>query len=215
MGRFPAGPFPGAFLAAAALALLVLPGCTDTPIPQPTGSAESSASATSAGSAGSTAASDTDITPHAVGSSLPFECGGPIRSGPTAAELAGSDAIGIPDVMYLSATATGGTTIQWGGGASYKGLLFSKVGLVLKAGKAFTLEVPAELRGHMKIGWSNSGSTVADSLDSPGCTSSTDNAAWLVYPGGFWLDAPACVPLTVKHGESVETLHLPIGKPCP
>ncbi len=199
-------------MAAAAVALLLLSGCTGTPSPQSTGSARTSASATASGS---TADSNTGITPHAVGSALPFECGNPIGSGLTAAELAGPDAVGIPNLVYLSASATGGTTIQWIGGASYGGLNFSKVGLVLKAGKAFTLEVPAELRGHMKIGWSNSGYTLADSLDSPGCTGTTDNAVWLVYPGGIWLDAPACVPLTVKHGESVETLHLPIGRPCP
>lgn len=169
----------------------------------------------SAAPAGSTAASETDIQPHAVGPSLPFECGNPIGAGPNAAQLAGPNAIGVPKLLYLSASATGGTTIQWGGGASYHGLYFSKVGLVVKAGQSFTVEVPAELRGHIKIGWSNSGYTLADSLESPGCTGTTDNATWLVYPGGVWLDASACIPLTVKHGESFETLHLPVGKPCP
>ncbi len=212
MGRKSGGRFPGALMAAAAVAALLVPGCTATPVPGPTGSARTSVSVEASGS---TSAPGTDIAPHAVGPSLPFECGNPIGSGPAAAKLAGPDAIGVPDLVYISASATGGTIIQWVGGASYQGLHLSKVGLVLKAGRSFTLEVPAELRGHMKIGWSNSGYTLADSLHSPGCTANTDNAEWLVYPGGFWLDAPACVPLTVKHGEQVETLHLPIGKTCP
>lgn len=212
MRRNSGGPFPGALLAAAALALPLLAGCTGTPAAGPAGTAGTSARAPSTQPV---QASSADITPHAVGSSLPFECGNPVGVGPTAAELAGPGAIGVPGLVYISASATGGTSIQWGGGASYQGLHFSKVGLVLKAGEALTLEVPADLRGHMKIGWSNFGFTLADSLSIPGCTSSQGNADWLVYPGGFWLDAPACVTLTVRHGGPVETLHVPLGTACP
>ncbi|RAN73522.1 hypothetical protein B5P43_30595 [Bacillus sp. SRB_336] len=161
------------------------------------------------------AAPDADITPHAVGTSLQFECQDPIGTGATSGALAGPHAIGVPDVMAISAPAIGAGSIQWGAGATYQGFRFAKVGLVLKSGVPFTLSVPATMRGSMKIGWSNSGYTLADTLTGAGCTSNQPDAGWLVYPGGFWLKAPVCVPLTVTSGQSSETINIPVGKPCP
>ncbi|WP_129545518.1 hypothetical protein [Arthrobacter dokdonensis] len=85
----------------------------------------------------------------------------------------------------------------------------------MKAATAFTLSVPPEMRGRMKIGWSNSGYTLADELVIAGCTSAQANASWLVYPGGFWLKEPGCVPLQVTTDQTTQTINIPIGKTCP
>lgn len=89
------------------------------------------------------------------------------------------------------------------------------MGLILKAGTSFTLSVPTEMRGSMKIGWSNFGYTLTDELVNPGCTSEQANAEWLVYPGGFWLKEPGCIPLLVTNGQTSQTIYIPIGKSCP
>lgn len=211
--------------AVVAAAALLLSGCTAVPAPTTTagGPAESATSpgtpsATLFGAGGArspAAAGGNDISPHAAGSSLPFECANPIGAASTSQELAGPGAIGVPGVMAISISVIGSNTIHWGGGASYQGLQFAKVGLVLKAGTAFTLSVPAEMHGTMLIGWSNSGYTLAHSLTIPGCTSSQPDADWLAYPGGFWLKAPGCVPLTVTQERSSRTIHVPVGMPCP
>ena len=134
---------------------------------------------------------DSDIVPHATGDTLEFECADPIATGPTAAGLGGGE--GKPGVLGLMFISTGDTS----------------------AGAAFTLSVPEEMRGTMKIGWSNSGSTLANELVNPGCTSNQANADWLIYPGGFWLKEPGCIPLVITKGQTSETIHIPIGKTCP
>jgi hypothetical protein len=117
--------------------------------------------------------------------------------------------------MAISTPDSGSGIVQVGDGSSYRGLQFAKVGLVLKAGIEFSLSVPPDMAGRMKIGWSNSGSTLADTLTIPGCTSAQARAAWLVYPGGFWLEEAGCVPLVVTSGGSSTTIHIPVGMPCP
>jgi hypothetical protein len=117
--------------------------------------------------------------------------------------------------MYISKAATGAEPNQWSDGATAQGLHFQKMGLIMKAGTGFTLSVPTELRVSMKIGWSNFGYTLTDELVNPGCTSERANADWLLYPGGFWLKEPGCIPLLVAKGQSSQTIYLPIGKSCP
>lgn len=117
--------------------------------------------------------------------------------------------------MALSTGSVGAQVVQWGDGAAYQGLQFAKVGLILKARSVFTLSVPAQMRGAMKIGWSNRGYTLADELEIPGCNPHQANGDWLVYPGGFWLKEPGCIPLEVTTGQTNLTIYIPIGKPCP
>lgn len=151
-----------------------------------------------------------------MGSTLQFECDNPIGAGPTVEGLVGGPGTpSVPGVMAISTAAIGADANQWADGATEQGLHFQKMGLVLKAGTAFTLSVPMEMRGTMKIGWSNSGYTLANELVISGCTSPQANADWLAYPGGFWLNEPGCVPLAVTTGQMSQTIHIPIGKPCP
>ncbi|POH72408.1 hypothetical protein [Arthrobacter glacialis] len=158
---------------------------------------------------------DSEISPHAKGTTLKFECNNPIGAGLTAADLgAGTEKPGVPEVLYINTTSTGTGPNQWGDGVTSDGLQFQKMGLVMKAGTAFTLSVPTEKRGRTKIGWSNSGYTLADELVIPGCTSAQANANWIVYPGGFWLKEPGGVPLEATTDQTTQTIYSPIGKTC-
>lgn len=193
-------------LTLAATATIFLSGCTGG------SGADQQQDSTSTPSFQATAGPD-DITPHEVGTTINFECADPIDTASDIADLNVSNPITVPDVMALYASDDSSSTIQWGG-AHYRGLTFAKVALIVKVGATITLKVPDQMREHVKIGWSNSGYTVADSIAILGCTSNVPDAKWLVYPGGFWLDAPACVPLTVTHGKDTETIHVPIGTSC-
>ncbi len=201
-----------AVLACATAALIVLPACTESQ--QPTNESalrvQNSTSSTSAASLGS------DIIPHSKGAELQFECDNPIGVGPTAKDLGGGlGTPGVSDVMAISTAATRADPYQWNDGATAGGLHFQEIGLVLKAGIGFTLSVPAEMRGNMKVGWSNFGYTLTDELVNPGCTSEQATADWLVYPGGFWLKEPGCIPLVVTTVQTIQTIYIPIGKTCP
>jgi hypothetical protein len=156
-----------------------------------------------------------DITPVNAELTQTLECVGAIRTGATLADLAPN---GIAsEVMAITGGAPGSVTdpIQWGGGASYEGFQFAKVGIVIKAGVKFNIIVPPTWRNRMRIGWGNNGYTLATTLQVPGCSSTPDGAKWLVYPGGFWLTVAACVPLSIETTTGTRSIQVPIGKNCP
>ncbi|GAB2733184.1 hypothetical protein GCM10027038_34590 [Arthrobacter bambusae] len=140
-----------------------------------------------------------------------FNCLDPIRSGGSVAAVTSSSP--VLNVMALSATT--GETIGWGG-ASYEGFDFAKVGIAIRSGMKFDLRVSPEWQDKMRIGWGNSGYTLATTVHVPGCSQGQQTeASWLVYPGGFWLKEPACVPLIVETETEQVTLNVAIGKNCP
>ncbi|MCQ9166147.1 hypothetical protein [Arthrobacter sp. STN4] len=197
---------------ATAAALITLSACTASQ-PSPN---ESDVPVQSSASHTPVASLDSGIIPHATGDSLEFECANPIAVGPTATGLGGSDGKpGVPDLLFIATAGTGADATPWSDGATAEGLHFQKMGLIMKAGTAFTISVPLEMRNSMKIGWSNSGYTIANKLTVSDCTSNQDNADWLVYPGGFWLKEPGCISLVVTKGQTSQTIHIPIGKTCP
>jgi len=151
-----------------------------------------------------------DISPVFSGSRMPFDCVNPIQSATVIGDLTGGP--GALDVMALF---TDGGVREWADGAKYQGLVFQKIPIALKTGAQMTLSVPEEMRGQMKIGWSNAGYTVANELAVQGCTTPNVGTSWVVYPGGFWLKEPGCVPLTVTTEAATKTIDLPIGKSCP
>ena len=156
-----------------------------------------------------------DIDPVNAALTQTFECAGAIRAGATLADVAPNRIAG--DVMAISGGALGSVTdpIQWGGGVTYEGFQLAKVGLVIKTGVKFTIIVPPNWRNRMRIGWGNRGYTLATTLQVPGCSSTPAGAEWLVYPGGFWLTAAACVPLTIETDTGTGSIQVPIGKRCP
>lgn len=143
-----------------------------------------------------------------------FDCQAPIATGASATGLAGvSDPIQISNVLALSTPV--GTVLEVPENANANGWRFSKVGAVLKSGLSFTINVPIAYRENVKIGWSNTGADPANTLVVHACKSTTDKAAWLVYPGGFYVKTPVCLPLEVITQGKTDQLKIPLGVSCP
>ena len=92
--------------------------------------------------------------------------------------------------------------------------LFAKTGLLIKPGATFELVVPDEFTKRLGIGWANGPATPASSLSVVSCPNPKDSE-WLAYPGGYWIDRPACVPLIVKAGGKEQLVHIGLGTACP
>ena len=130
-------------LAAAVGGLVVITSCTPTAPVTRTPSVEASPTQGS------------DITPVNAALAQTLECAGAIGTGATLADLAPNRIAG--DVMAITGGAPGSVTdpIQWGGGASYEGFQFAKVGIAIKTGVKFNIIVPPTWRNQMRIGWGN------------------------------------------------------------
>ena len=86
--------------------------------------------------------------------------------------------------------------------------LWSKTGLLTYDDREVVLEVP---QGQSYwIGWGNP-SVPSKRLIIQGCS----GAAWTVFVGGFWTDAPKCVDLLVRTGGQQATVAVGLGDPCP
>ncbi|MFD0971657.1 hypothetical protein [Plantactinospora endophytica] len=95
-----------------------------------------------------------------------------------------ADAVALtPDRLQPSST-----------GGSDPARLFAKTGLLVRADARVDLIVPATSAGRPWIGW-GSPARPARTLHFPGCAA---ESGWLAFAGGFWVDAPACVPLTIR-----------------
>jgi hypothetical protein len=92
--------------------------------------------------------------------------------------------------------------------------LFAKIGLFIASGATFELIVPAEWVGRLMIGWGNPGIRTTH-LHVSGCAASATQKRWLVYAGGYWVGAAACVPLLVRAGGSEQLVQIGIGTACP
>jgi hypothetical protein len=92
--------------------------------------------------------------------------------------------------------------------------LFAKTGLVIKNRESFELIVPTEVADHLSIGWGGGPSTPSHRVVVSNCASA-GGSGWLAYPGGYWIDHPACVPLIVKAGTRQQEVHIGLGTPCP
>jgi hypothetical protein len=88
--------------------------------------------------------------------------------------------------------------------------LFAKTGLVIKAGSAFDLIVPAGTA--LRIGWGQT--DPGTRLHVPACPNAGGDG-WLAYPGGYWTTRPACVPLVVAAAGGRREVHIGLGTPCP
>lgn len=92
---------------------------------------------------------------------------------------------------------------------------FAKTGLNVRAGQHLTLRVADQGANRIAIGWGTNAVHWTKELVVPGCTNATDHRPWLIYPGGFVMDAVACVTLRVTVGNQTSTLRVPVGKSCP
>jgi hypothetical protein len=90
--------------------------------------------------------------------------------------------------------------------------LFAKTGLVIKSRTTFELIVPTEVVDHLSIGWD--GAPPSHRVVVSNCAQA-GGSGWLAYPGGYWIDHPACVPMTVKAGRLQQKVHIGLGTACP
>jgi len=96
--------------------------------------------------------------------------------------------------------------------------LFAKAGLYVASGRHFLLAVPDEWLGRLTMAWGNPGTrttNVGMPSGMPGREADGSQGPWLVFPGGFWVDQPACVPLIVRSGDTEQTVHIGVGAACP
>lgn len=86
---------------------------------------------------------------------------------------------------------------------------FAKTGLVLRSDAVVSIRVeePADVA---LIGW-GSPAEFATEVSSPGCP----GGEWIAFAGGFLVDQPSCVELTVTVGGDHERVQVGVGAPCP
>ena len=99
-------------------------------------------------------------------------------------------------------------------GANDAPRLFAKSGLMVRVGVASTITVQAPAHRVARIGWRNSSVTPTRSVQIPACTSE-GSARWLAFPGGFWVDRPTCVRVTVRTATAAATERVAVGARCP
>jgi hypothetical protein len=88
--------------------------------------------------------------------------------------------------------------------------LWAKVGLYVRAGsRPVTLALPDAWRRRAGVTW---GTGIVPALHIAGCP--LPSGVWNGYAGGFYVRAPACVPLRVRVGRRSAVLRFGIGRPC-
>ncbi|NYE95322.1 hypothetical protein FHU41_001543 [Psychromicrobium silvestre] len=175
-----------------------LVGCTAT---APSVSSGSSSTATT-GTVSSTTAS--------AGSVQTLDCSNPIGHASSSVDL-------VDGTETLSVVALGfkvGQIVSLDEAFGEQGFRFAKVGLAVHTGLTFELSVRADWQDRARIGWNNSGNTPTRTEKFPGCKPGAPGAEWVVFPGGFWVKAPACIPLVVTISTETITVPVPIGKAC-
>jgi hypothetical protein len=140
-----------------------------------------------------------------------FDCGDYIGTAPAAALAPLQVVLGVVALPTSPQNPALPTSLTGEAGSRR---LFAKTGLLIKPGASFELVVPGAYADRVGIGWGNGPITptrrfvVAHCADSGG----TD---WLAYPGGYWIDHPACVPLIVTAGGHQQQVHIGLGTNCP
>ncbi|KUL30031.1 hypothetical protein ADL15_26035 [Actinoplanes awajinensis subsp. mycoplanecinus] len=95
---------------------------------------------------------------------------------------------------------------------SAEGGYFAKTALLIRAGRTAEIVVPA---GRAAVEWGNTGAGPRTSdLRIPPCPRS-GTGEWQVYPGGYHVTEPTCLPVEIHAAGRSVTLHVPVGAPCP
>jgi hypothetical protein len=87
---------------------------------------------------------------------------------------------------------------------------FAKTGLLVAAGVASSIEVPADQRDAHSIGWGNSGSRTW-ALTVPACEG---DGPWLAFPGGHHVREPGCYTLVVRSLGARAEVPVGVGSAC-
>jgi hypothetical protein len=187
-----------------AVAAVVLTACTS-------GSSQQADSETASPSAPVpiTTPSDNPTTSIPFTAESALKCGNFIdRHPPTASMQIVLGVVALPTAPAYPALQTALT------GDAEPGRLFAKTGLIVKASTTFDIVVPAKYADRLGIGWGGAPSVPTSRLTVTDCPN-PGGSGWLVYPGGYWIDHPACVPLIVKADGKEQQVHIGLGTACP
>jgi hypothetical protein len=117
------------------------------------------------------------------------------------------DAVGLDTGSTLGVSRAAGTDPH---------PLFAKTGLYVHVGHAATLTVPADWAARVSIFWGNRPADWTTSLHIPACPEPSPGAGqWLAFPGGFSVEKAACIPMEVRAGSEMSTVHVSVGVACP
>jgi hypothetical protein len=182
-----------------AAALLLLCGCTGPSTPA------TSSSSSEASTASSSGRSSPDVPALAS-----LTCSEPIDGGPVPA--------GWQVVLGVVAlpTSPGSPALQAADDRDPTlPTLFAKTGLLVRAGHPFELDAPDAGANRIGLGWGNALTFRPSARFAvPSCPDSF-RTGWLSYPGGYWVDRPVCLPLTVRAAGRSQVVRIGIGIPCP
>jgi hypothetical protein len=95
----------------------------------------------------------------------------------------------------------------------------SKLPIFIRAGgRAFTIEIAPAWHERAGMAWDNRGDArpaIAHGVRVLPCPGGNAASVWLAYPGGFYVQRPACLPLVVTIGARRYQAQVPLGRPCP
>jgi hypothetical protein len=85
-------------------------------------------------------------------------------------------------------------------------------------GRAFTIQIPAAWRQRAGMAWDNRGDAkpaIARGVRVVPCPGGDKLSVWLAYPGRFFVDRPACLPLVITIRGKSYRARVPLGRACP
>jgi hypothetical protein len=96
--------------------------------------------------------------------------------------------------------------------------LYSRLPIFIRAGaRAFTIQIAPAWRQKAGMAWDNRGDAkppIAHGVRVIPCPS--DQAGvWLAYPGGFYVERAACLPIVITIGARRYPARVPLGRACP
>ncbi|HSR84053.1 MAG TPA: hypothetical protein VLM11_07720 [Streptosporangiaceae bacterium] len=197
-------PRRGSALLSAAVIALLLAACTSSTTRSTTGTTSPT---TMSGhiSARPNGPSTASATPTAESV---LDCGNYINGNAAAAPL--RVVLGVVGLPISPGYPALQTALSGGGNGALR--LFAKTGLRVRPGTEFELLVPARFTSRLSIGWGNPG-TPSHRVVVNNCPQA--GSGWLAYPGGYWIDHPACVQIIVRAGSKQQLVHIGVGTACP
>lgn len=120
------------------------------------------------------------------------------------------DVVALPasptaNALEVSDTGSSGSTPE----------LFAKTGLMIRDGATFSIRVAPEYADRARIGWGSPGPTAAritvESCQGPAAST----LGWVAFPGGYYVDQPACLPVIVQSAGRSQRVSIGVGTSCP
>lgn len=147
--------------------------------------------------------------PSASPRTASLDCGNPIdlKKHVPKSYVIGLNSIAIAPVPKLL------PTMQGVNNPPYK--YFAKTPLFIRTDRtAKTIQVGPSNDSPVLVTFGQTGLIWTKRFKAPRCSSTVEGAGWLSFPGGFTLDSPMCVHLTVTSRTESEDITVPIGKAC-